>query len=585
MKKQILSLITLFAFSSALNAQEMLDAGGKKYTVADIKSIDVITVKASLPDILAEHSEYSIFSEALEKTGLADTISAWNKDKMYDMGEPVDREGIRLYYPNKCNIMFTVFAVDNETFRSLGVTNFNSLKAKCTEWYGKASAWYDYPGKGSKNISTGEDYTYTYNVVNMFIRYHILKGGMKYGDLVYSMNEKKATCWNFAFGGEPYNYYETLLPHTIMKIWQPLYHNTGSTTNIWINRYRANNTMTNQIGLFGSEAMHSLIDTGALVDSTKSDIKTINGFIHNVNKPLIYSSQVAQGVLNERIRVNLSDMLPELSSNELRNVTSSEAYESFGGSYYSTSRYTFPLDYCDNISIQTNTNILLFSTYVGPWRAWCSDQMQLYWDNSCEIVNVMLRLPSVPTGEYELRWPFFPMQKGISKVQAYIGTEHNMESMTKLGEVFDMTINPNETNIGYIAISELRDIYNGELGSDAILRTVESDAAMRANGYMRMPASFSRSGNNRIKEPVTTPQTLLYNPIGSVRFEEGYGTMSLRKILGNVRLEQDKEYWLGFQLDNSETESSITDVTFFLDFIELVPTSIVNNATYTEDWY
>lgn len=578
MKKHILSLITLLAFSSALNAQEMLQANGKKYTVADIESIDVITVRASLADVLAKYPEYSIFSEALEKTGLADTISAWNKDKVYNVEDPVFRDE-RLYYPTKCNIKFTVFAVDNENFRSMGVTDFNSLKAKCTEWYGKASAWYDYPGKGTKSISTGEDYKNTYNVVNMFIRYHILKGGMKYGDLVYSRNEKNATCWNFAFGGEPYNYYETLLPHTMMKIWQPLYHNTGSATNIWINRYRANNTLTNQTGLFGSEAMHSLIDTGALVDSTKSDIKAINGFIHNVSKPLIYSSQVAQGVLNERIRVNISDMLPELSSNELRNVTFSEVSDFFGGSpYYSTSRYTLPLGYCDNISIQANTKVLLSNTYVDVWRAWCSDLMALYWDNNSEIVNVMLRLPSVPTGEYELRLPFPPYPLNPKSAQAYIGTERNIESMEKLGSEFDMTINPCETNIGYVSTEDLVDIFNNEeVTYEAVTRAVASDAAMRANGYMRMPASFSRGARNLIKGPVTIPQTLLEIPSNSVRFEDGYGIMMLRRILGTVRLEQDKVYWLGFQLNGGEC--------FMLDFIELVPKSIVNNTTYTEDWY
>lgn len=577
MKKHILSLITLLAFSSALNAQEMLEAFStntavKKYTVADIKSIDVITVKASLPDILAEHSEYSIFSEALEKTGLADTISAWNKDKIYNVEnnyDPTNSSYESCYFPEYNYIKFTVFAVDNKTFRSMGVTDFNSLKAKCAEWYGKASSWYDYPGKGSKNISTGEDYTYTYNVVNMFIRYHILKAGMKYDELVLNANKKiAANYWNFAFGGEPYNYYETLLPHTMMKIWQPLYHNTGSATNIWINRHRANNTMTDQIGLFGSEAMHSLIDTGALVDNTKSDIKAINGFIHNVRKPLIYSSQVANGVLNERLRIKVSDMLYELSSNGMKH------YVKY---YIPDVRCMFSNDYFDYISVKGDRDANIFHECLYGWRAWGGELMNIRWGGGSEPIEVLLRLPSVPTGEYELRLPF-PTHSGNPKsVQAYIGTERNMESMAKLGEVFDMTINPYETNIGYVATSELTDYYDEESASDAVMRAVASDAAMRANGYMRMPASFSRGGNNRIEEPVTTPQTLLYNPAGSVRFEEGYGTLLLRKILGTVRLEQDKEYWLGFRLNEGEF--------FWLDFIELVPKSIVNNPTYEEDWY
>ncbi len=558
MKKLILSWMTFIMLSLTMNAQEMLRVGDKKYVVADIKNIEVINVRASLADELARHSEYSIFSEALEKTGLADTISAWNKDKYYDVKNntyPADFQNSRLYYPTVNYIKFTVFAVDDETFRTLGVTDFNSLKAKCVEWYGGASEWYDYPGKGSETVSTGEDYEYTYNVVNMFVRYHILKAGMRYDDLVLNGNRMGNYYWNFAFGGEPYNYYETLLPHTIMKLWQPLYHNTGNATNIWINRYVANNTLTDQIGLFGSDEMHQLIDAGALVDSTKSDIKAINGYIHNVSKPLVYSAQVAHGVLNERLRIDVSDMLYELSNNGLRYVTYDDISKKYGCEGV---RCIFNNDYFDYLSVKGDSGEVVFHGNHSTWRAWNAELMQVV---SEKDVEVFLRVPPVPTGEYELRTSYAPSSLGWESVQAYIGTEPNMDSMMKLGSEYS-TMLDSYANIGFVSAFELTDY------------GVASDSVMRTNGYMRMPASFSRGQNNSIKEPVTTPQTLLDNVSGCVRYED---LVTLRKILGTVSLQQDKEYWLGFKLTNG--------LSFWLDFLELVPTSVINNTTYTEDWY
>lgn len=108
----------------------------------------------------------------------------------------------------------------------MGISTLSDLKAKCADWYGKAADWYDYPGKDKHAISTGDDYTSVYNVLNMFVRYHVIKSGAPVSRLLYEYNAANEN-WNFAFGGEPFDYYETLLPHTLVKIWQPLYHNTG----------------------------------------------------------------------------------------------------------------------------------------------------------------------------------------------------------------------------------------------------------------------------------------------------------------------------------------------------------------------
>ena len=98
---------------------------------------------------------------------------------------------------------------------------------------------------------------------------------------------------------------------------------------------------------------------------------------------------------------------------------------------------------------------------------------------------------------------------------------------------------------------------------------------------MRAPASYARGSYNEIKEPISNPQELINKMYNSCRYEEGYGTSTLRKIIGTVQIDQQKEYWLRLK------QVYFTDYIdrIILDYIELVPTSVVNNATYTEDWY
>ena len=133
-----------------------------------------------LPEVLERNPEFTIFYEALVKCGLDSLLledkklNADGSPKKYHLDNKAARPGYSdqgpFHVPEECKIKYTIFAEDNATFAKYGITDFASLKAKCVEWYGNAADWYDYPDKESNPISTGDDYTYTYNVVNMFIR-------------------------------------------------------------------------------------------------------------------------------------------------------------------------------------------------------------------------------------------------------------------------------------------------------------------------------------------------------------------------------------------------------------------------------
>ena len=490
-------------------------------------------------EVIEKNPQFKLFFEALEKCGLLDTLAVDKKLKAdgtprtYQLDNKTGRPGsswasTQFYVPAECKIKFTIFAEDSAAFAKAGIHNFEDLKAKCVEWYGGAAAWYDYPGKAEHPISTGDDYENTYNVVNMFVRYHIVKAGMAFSKLVYAQDAANEN-WNYAFGGEPFDYYETMLPHTLMKIWQPLYQPTGVRTNLWINRWRENNTLTDEIGTFGSDATHQIKQDGCMIVKNKSNIQSYNGYIHTIDRPLVYDANVPNGVLHERMRIDVGSMLYELINNDIRFASTAEiGAMNLNGSAGDQTR--LPLDYFDNlVSYNTKTKLSWYTT--GAWRAWEADQLS-GWDEN----DFAFRLPPVPTGDYEIRIIYPPMgNSGLQ--QYYIGTSTNPSSMQPMGipvdaRYPDSSVDADRLATGYLLSDEFEDY------------GVASDLVMRNHGYMRAPASFSRGTYNAIKSRITSPDELIATISNCCRYEEGYGTSMMRKILGVRHLEQNQTYWI-----------------------------------------
>lgn len=519
--------------------------------------------------------DLSIFYAALEATGFADTLMIERKNNpdgtamTYDLGNNHnDRDGNSIYYPKECMIKWTVFAETDDVFRAAGINSFADLKEKCVEWYGNCGAWYDYINEKGIKISTGDDYTNRFNVVNMFVAYHILRAGMPIDRIVYEKNAQTNASWNLCFGYEPQEYFETMLPNTLLKVWET---NPKTSKDLWLNRYLTNNTLTKRLGMFGmpNDGDHTLVFKGVSVNRNKS-VETLNGYIHRIKGILKYD-QNAKDALHERLRLDSSTFLYELINNGLRFATPAEVSTLNGGG--DGNRIAFQNNYFDNI-VCYNPGTLLRFCVMGAWRANNSDQFQ-GWD----VYDFAVKLPHVPTGDYELRIIYPPMARG-GLMQFYLGNTSKQSDMVAIGIPFDACANPyQDATIGYEDIVNRADDETSDCG-------VASDQRMHVRGYMRAPASFSRGTYNTVTDPLTYNENDIYSAasqiIGSTscRSETGYGTMMLRRIITTQRFEQGKDYWL--RIKNLVNDANLG---WSFDFIELVPLDIVNSQTMTEDWY
>lgn len=483
---------------------------------------------------------YTIFNEALQRTGLADSITATTKGKTYTITDHSDTNGNLLYWPEECKLGFTVFAESDEVLRANGINSFDDLVAYANNVYANATSWYDYMNEKGFTVSTGSDYENRYNALNMFIAYHILSASMAQDQLVFEKKDgvsPTVSKWNYVNGGEPFDYYETMLPKTLMKIWEPQPGNT-----LYINRYRTFNTLTNEVGTMGTN--HSLIRKG--VEITREDIIAYNGYIHPIKDILVYDREVPKGVLHERLRFEATTFLPELINNGIRYLSNAEAKNLSGG--ISGDRVAFALDYFDNVKCYSNQTTLRYNV-KGDFRAYQADAFQ-GWGQ----YDLAIKLPPVPTGLYELRLFYSPMDHG-GMMQFYLGTSNNQQDMQALDIPLDVRTKAADPRIGWTAFYEEDD------------QGIATDEAMRNRGYMRAPVSFRG-------HPDGTGDMQSNNCRGD-------GVVTLRRILGRQNFTQSQDYW--FRIKSVINDDK--DLKWQIDFVELVPVDVVDNDQYSEDWY
>ena len=497
----------------------------------------------SLGDTFDRLEEYTIFNEALHRTGLADSVVRSSKNKVFTKpADTNDIDGSLLYCPTECKVGYTIFAESDAVMKANGINSFDDLVRFANNVYANAPEWYDYMRELGLKVSTGNDYTNRFNALNMFVAYHILFASMAQDQLVF---EDKAGVpagtdkWNYVNGGEPYDYYETMLPSTLLKIWEP---QPGKV--LYINRYRTFNTLTDEIGKMGNN--HVLVNPGIMIE--RKDITALNGYIHPINGMLVYNAQVPHGVLNERLRFEATTFLPEFINNGFRYMYMNEVSAMNGGG--SGARLAFPVDYFDNVICYNGEQTKLRYNIKGDYRAYQADAFQ-GWGQ----YDLAVKLPPVPSGLYEFRLFYSPMGHG-GMMQFYLGTSRDVQKMEALSIPLDVRIQESDPRIGWTAFYQEDD------------SGVSTDEALHNRGYMRGPFSFcGHPGDDG--DTKTTKNC------------RGDGVVTLRRVLGRVNIKQSDEHW--FRFKNVINDDS--DLKWQLDFVEFVPVSIVDNDQYSEDWY
>ena len=481
---------------------------------------------------------FTLFSQALKLTGLADSLTK----KERKLTPPAN--SYNFYTPEKAILGYTIFAETDDVLAENNINNIEDLISHANDVYGNCAAegsgWYDYYRNNGITVSTGTDYQSPYNCLNMWVRYHIISQRVPYDKMVID--------WNQVTKVPLYEYYETMLPMTLVKVIRSAKAGAGK---LFLNRYEANSTLTDQVAELGSDAIHQVVDGHSGIEIAKDNIQALNGYLHPIKGMLEYESWVPKGVLNERIRFDVTSMTKELGSANLRGALGAEINAlngsktgtdgNLGGDYV-----RIPIDFSEN---GESTRLYYLAGRENNWNNYQGDEY-----NSKGNVDLAFRLPPVPDGTYELRVGV-SLNGNRGMYQFYLGEGTNnrtqmealdipLDERTAIINNADGSPDPTTGWTLYTAMEDLG---------------VETDNNMHNLGWMRGPLYYTvGKGTSTVARSTTG---------------------SIRRIVARREFKQGT-YW--FRIKSALDDDSRQ---MYFDYMELVPVNVYNNTRYLEDMY
>ncbi len=507
-----------------------------------VHTVDMIidATTEMLPDLLAQDSTISLFYQAFLLTGLKDSMMNYVDESYsctdYDSTEVGHTFRTAVEYDNvlymkKRYYGYTGFIETNDVFESKGIYTIDDLRAKAKEIYDDM-----YPDDADVTDETDRR-----NSLNRFISYHFLDRRAIYNKLTVdnlALNCFDRRHWDVA------DWYETMMPYSIMKVSYP----SGSQAGRYVNRRGVQNRKDSR-GVFVAGAK-ILSPTEAAVNQT-----AVNGVYHYITDIIDYGRNTQEVVLNERMRMDASTLSPDFMTSGARghSVRGVGGASSRPGEYGVWSNDTNPktnINTCLGFKAgsakyftysDVTTHLHVRPRYLNFW-SYQGDEVTI-----CGMYDITFKLPPVPEGDYEFRLATCIGFSNRGIVQAYLDG-------VPCGIPLDMRIRGVDASIGWRS--------DTDLGDDESIAAY--DKAMHNRGWMKGPASYGGIGQDGT---------------GSPSYHRNQNN-TLRRVFGTFHSDGKTEHYVRIQ---QKLES--TNGTLAFDYIELCPRSVYNNEFYPEDKY
>ena len=451
----------------------------------------------------------------------------WTNDKLC-VHTAVEYDNVA--YPEKRYFNFTVFMCpDSILEQKYGITTLDDLRAKAKELYEPM-----YPEDADVTDETDRR-----NYLNRFISYHILN---RYGSY-YTLTPFDNDRLQYNFNRRKYDmcdWYETLMPYSIMKFSFP----SGAQTGLYINR-RGVQSRADERGVFVR---------GAKVTNPK-DLTVLttapNGIYHYIDDIVAYDKNTQEVVMNECIRLDCTTLSPDFMTlltdgqtargHFCRTTHDNGRYGDGGqGPSAASNKNTcigFRPGYARNIEYSSNTHLHVRMKVLNFW-SYEADEVTIKGK-----FDLTVKLPPVPAGTYEVRMMTCVDFESRGIVQYYIdGFPQGIPFDMRPGGV---------TLFGFQRDSNLGD-------EDAI---ASFDKSIHNIGWMKGPKCYepgdrsSYSGSDSMRD---LPNTI-------------------RKVIGTFYTDGKSDHFLRLQ---QKMESENNELNF--DFIEICPSSVYNNEYFAE---
>lgn len=412
-----------------------------KLAIADFDSISMINKKIfynTLDRKIAEEADFSLFYQALNETGLIDSLKPY-QDKNYNYNDhknliTVHKENNQWFYhqvPLARRFAFTVLMESNQTFAAAGINNLNDLKSY-------ASLSYDQVYPTDATVTNPKN---PKNSLNRFIAYHIINKDLSYEHFIdrYDTDHMIKTF-------DLFEYIEPLSKNTLIEI-----------------RKDRVNGETNLINSINSDATIRI--------TNRRDMKASNGVFHEIDKIMTFNLNIKEYLSKKPLRFDFASFFPELTNNKMRGVlfeqnTNPMMYRD------QTIIFMLPSDYLSRMKLSSNAQLGYLAGYPR-FQNYMADELNVYnIGKNADPYWFSLKTLPVPAGKYEIR------------VGILTNGKRGVPDISIDGVSIDRLLNWNtvtsDPNIGYII--------PGSNPLDPL--GFENDKLMHNHGYMKAPASF-----------------------------------------------------------------------------------------------
>ena len=486
--------------------------------------------RATLPALIAQTENTRIFSYLLEVTSWADSMQLYRDDDYeYNHAETgKDENGSTVNNPEHRYYGYTAFVETDQLFHEKWgidlpevvngiVTNkeaiLRQIDEKCREYYSNGSS----------------DYRSEDNAVNQFVSYHLLPMRIPWEKLVIHYAEMGYSYKNPSnLTIDCFEYYETMgKQRRLVKLTE------GSQTDgKRINRYVSERNLKDY-----SEITVPIPGIKINESNDGNNFNALNGFYYTIDDILLYTNDVPNKVLNERIRFDISSLMPELITNGYRRSMSATE----------NTKVHIPTGYFENFDLDPACSYNYLSGYGTTWPDFQGDE-----HNVTGQYDMTIKLPPVPfEGTWEIRWSV-PTFDNRGMAQLYFGT--NKKNLVAVGLPLDLRLKPSNPAIGWEAD-----------GDDEELNDY-NDKVMRTHGYMKPPMHDGITNGGVVRES-------LRNTTSYVNY------LRLRKIIYTGNLKPEETYYLRIKsvLDNTSTQ-------FVMDWMEYAPKNVYNGEEPEDKW-
>lgn len=468
-----------------------------------------------LPEVMAEDTTISLFVQALEATGLADSLVKYldpNYSVSIDSATVVvgskhhrtfGNNDVYWKYPEQRKFLFTVFVEPDEVFHNYitddfpnGIRTLDTLKMYAKMIYDKT-----YPEDKDKY---DDDLTNRRNPLNRFVAYHIIDRYASYSDLTVTDSPFPTKKWFQTHLQDIMEFYETLCPYTILQV-------CDAAGDKYVNR--------RGLGVKAKVPGCRIYAPSEIQRHTDA----LNGVYHYIDKILVYDKpNTIDQVLNIRMRMDATTLSPDFMNAGARNIDPS----AYGVTYLMTG---FKPGFTKNF-------IFKGETFFGVHnRFWCLS----YEDDMCACLDnfdIKFRIPPVPAGQtYEIRIGYVC---GVNRTVVQVYLDDNLTGDIPCGIPIDLR--KYAGSYGWVS--------DTDLGSEEEIEA--NDKALRNQGVMKSLDSFHTPGDESLRS--------LSN--------------NLRRILATKYFEPEHDYYIRLRqvLDNNAEMS--------LDYIEVVPKSVYDGV-------